>query len=67
MEETKETHFTGDNDQESAEDQQVHQIDKDQREEGPVLSQVRLVLEDHPAGEGEVETPGGTNGHVKDP
>ena len=44
-----------------AEQQQVHQIDDHEREECALIAQVGLIFRDHPAGEREMERPGGAD------
>ena len=48
-----------------AEQQQVHQIDHDEREERALIAQVSLIFRDHPARKREMERPGRSDDSVK--
>ena len=50
-----------------AEQQQIHQIDDDERKKCALIGEVGLVLGDHPAGEREMERPCGAYHGVKKP
>jgi len=45
-------------DEHCAQEQQIHQVDHNEREKCAVLSQVALVFRNHPAGEREMKRPG---------
>src|SRR5262249_52122153 len=52
-------------DKEDAQEQQVHQINKNEGKKCAVIAEVRLVFRNHPAGEGKMESPGNTENGVE--
>ncbi len=53
--------------QHDTEQQQIHEVDDDERKKCALISKVRLVLGNHPAGEREMERPRDANDSVKQP
>jgi len=48
-----------------AEQQQVHEIDHDERKKGALIAEVGLIFRNHPAGKREMERPGRANHGIK--
>ena len=59
--------LSGRENQHDAEQQEIHQVDDDERKKCALIGKVGLILWDHPAGEREMERPCGANHGVKQP
>ena len=59
--------LSGRENQHHTEQQQIHQVNNDERKKCALIGDVRLVLGDHPAGERKMERPGDSNHGVKQP
>src|SRR5207244_12421567 len=51
--------------QQHAEQKQVHEIDHDERKKCALIAQIRLIFQDHPACEGKMKRPRCANDRVK--
>jgi len=59
--------LSGRQNQHDAEQQQIHQVDDDERKKRALIGKIGLVLGNHPAGEREMERPRDANHGVKQP